>query len=205
VEREFDLEPGNVGIEVLIESALGLVHVDEIANASGRVESVIFGPLDFAASLGMPDTNLMEGGNDDATHVLTTVRTRVLVAARAASVAAIDGPYVEIGDEQGLNVSAKRAAMMGFDGKWSVHPDQIALINKAFTPSQASLDRARALLESYEAAVDGAGQGAQRFDGAMIDEATRKLALGVVRRGELSRLSHEASEPEPLAEPESLS
>jgi citrate lyase subunit beta / citryl-CoA lyase len=204
LEPEFEHALGNIGIEVLIESALGLVHVDEIASASRRVESVIFGPLDFAASLGMSDTDLIEDPANDAIHVLTTVRTRALVAARAAGVAAIDGPYVEIGHDEGLGVSARRAAMMGFDGKWSGHPDQIAPINKAFTPTQASFDRARALLESYEAAVNGKGQGALRFGGSMIDEATRKLALGVVRRGELGGLSDEASVLGPLTQPESL-
>lgn len=186
VERNHDLPVGGIGIEAQIEDAKGLVHVDEIAQASPRMVSLVYGPGDFAASMGMPSLSI--GGQPagyDIADAFHHVHTRIIVAARAAGIAAIDGPYVAIRDREGFRVSAGRASALGYDGKWVLHPDQIALGNEAFTPSVEEFERARRIMDAYAAAterVQGA-VGAITVDDDMVDEASIKVSRVVVARG----------------------
>jgi len=185
LERATGLPAGGIGIEAQIEDAAGLRDVDAIAAASPRLAALIFGPGDFTASLGMRSLDL--GGQPagylggDAYHY---VLMRILVAARAAGVQAIDGPYARIPDIEGLRTAATSAAALGFDGKWVLHPGQIPVVNEVFTPSAAEYERAAGILEAYEQATDGAVM----FGGEMIDEASRKMALAIAAKGRAAGL-----------------
>jgi citrate lyase subunit beta/citryl-CoA lyase len=173
---------GAIGIQVLIESAQGLSNVEAIAGASGRLQALIFGPADMAASLGMPALSaggLMPDYPGDHFHY---AKSRMLVAARAAGLRAIDGPHLAIDDLEGCRQGALRARALGFDGKWVVHPSQIEIVNEALTPTRAEYDRAVEILSAYERATAG-GAGAVRLGAEMIDEASRKMAERLVARG----------------------
>ncbi len=189
IELAVGLEPGTIGIEAQIEDAAGLALVDEIAAASARLEALVFGPADFMASLGMRSLTVgaqpagYAGG--DAFHY---AHLRILVAARAHGLQAIDGPFAAIEDVAGLQRSAASAAALGYDGKWVIHPGQIDTVNAEFSPSQADYDRAELLLEAYDYYTER-GRGAATLDGEMIDEASRKLALTAVARGRAAGLS----------------
>jgi len=171
-----------ISLEVQIETARGMAAVHAIAAAGWRLEALILGPIDLAADLGMPAVN--EGVADDPTmdaiwvHHLSTV----LVAARAHGLQAIDGPFPMLESEPGLERSARRSALVGFDGKWAINPIQLDTINRLFSPSQLEFERALAVIDA-QARSEAAGAGASRFEGEMIDEATRRLALRLVERG----------------------
>jgi citrate lyase subunit beta/citryl-CoA lyase len=165
-----------VGIQALIETAAGLSRADEIARAGERLESLIIGYADLAASLGRDPG----APGDDPWH---HARESVLVAARAAGLAPIDGPHLDIRDLDGLRAAARRARASGYDGKWALHPTQIEPLNEVFTPTEEELERARAVLDALEQARGGDGRaGAVMLDGEMIDEASAKLAEHVVAR-----------------------
>jgi citrate lyase subunit beta/citryl-CoA lyase len=167
-------EPASgVGLQALVETAGGLLRAGEIAAASPRLEALILGYLDLAASLGRAPGPVPP---ERWSHAQETL----LVAARAAGIQAIDGPYIEVRDDAGLRLRAEHARALGFDGKWAVHPRQLGIINAAFTPVDEELARARAILDALAGA---GGRGAVELDGEMIDEASRKLALQVVARG----------------------
>jgi citrate lyase subunit beta/citryl-CoA lyase len=178
LELAHDLEPGGIGVEVQIEDATGLVHCEAIA-AAPRVEALHFGPGDFSAAVGIPTTTIGGAPEGYPGDHLNHVYSRILIAARAAGVQAIDGPYGDLGDDDGLRTRARLARALGYDWKWSIHPGQIATINEIFTPTDPELARAEALLAAYEQAADGAA----RFEGEMVDEASRKMAERVVRAG----------------------
>jgi citrate lyase subunit beta / citryl-CoA lyase len=183
IERARGWPVGRIGLEVLIESAPGLQRVEEIAQASPRLEALIFGPGDLSASLGMDQLTI---GTPDSAYqgdIWHFALTRILVAARANGLLAIDGPYAAFADLNGLERSARKTAALGFDGKWVIHPSQIALVNRVYSPDPATYRRAEAILAAYRAATEGEGHGAVRFEGEMIDEATRKMAEAVARRG----------------------
>ena len=165
-----ELLPAGVGLEVQIETARGLVEVERIAAAGPPLEALVFGPGDFAASLGVPVLTIGAGSWEYALE-------RIAVAARAFGLQAVDGPYAVLRDLDGLRASAHRALAHGFDGKWVVHPDQIAPVNDVFTPSPEELERARRIL----AAADGA----VLLDGAMVDAASKRLAEAVLARAGL--------------------
>ena len=167
-----------VGLELLIETAVGLRHAPEIAEASERAECLIVGYADLAASLGRPPIAPAEDPRERWGPVLHTV----LVAARAAGIQAIDGPFFDIGDLPGCRAWADFARSLGYDGKWAIHPAQIAPLAEAFSPTDAELDAATALIETL-AASEADGRGAALHRGEMIDEASRKQALGVLARG----------------------
>ena len=176
VEQEVGRE-APVGLQALIETAPGLRHIHAIAHASPRLETLIVGYADLSASLGLPPDDDQAG--DRWHHVMATV----LVAARDADLQAIDGPYLAIEDLDGLRAFARRARGLGFDGKWALHPTQIDVLNDLFAPSSEELEQARAVLAALEAAEREGGHGAAMLDGAMIDEASRKLAERIVARG----------------------
>lgn len=177
-----------IALEAQIESPRGLVEVERIAASSDRLEALVFGPGDFAAALGVPQVSvgrIEPGYPGDQWHY---VRARIAIAARAFGLQAIDGPYAAVRDLDGFRESARRAVLLGFDGKWAVHPDQIASCNELFSPSPDQFDAAVALLEAYRRSVELEGAGAASHDGEMIDEASRKLAEGVVARGRAAGL-----------------
>ena len=168
-----------VGLQALIETAAGLVRVGEIAGAGLRLETMIVGYADLGASLGLPPQGLYPG---DRWH---WVRETVLVNARAAGLAAIDGPHLDLSDEDGLGSSALSARALGYDGKWAIHPSQLDPLNEIFSPTPEEFERARAVLEALEA---GGGRGAVQLDGEMIDEASRKQADQLIARGKAAGL-----------------
>jgi citrate lyase subunit beta/citryl-CoA lyase len=165
-----ELLPAGVGLEVQIETARGLVEVERIAATGGPLEALVFGPGDFAASLGVPVLTIGAGASEYAL-------ARIAVAARAFGLQPIDGPYAVLGKSAALDASARLALAHGYDGKWVIHPAQIELVNAVFTPSPADVERARGIL----AAADGA----LRLDGEMVDAATKRLAESVLARGTL--------------------
>jgi citrate lyase subunit beta/citryl-CoA lyase len=186
LERAHGLEVGRLGIEAQIENALGLNNVNEIAQASPRVETIIFGPADFMASINMKSLVVGEQpqGYDvgDAYHYILM---RILMAARAYGKQAIDGPYLQIKDVEGYKRVAGRSAALGFDGKWVLHPDQVAAANEVFSPRQDDYDHAENVLDAYEffTSAQGGAKGAVMLGDEMIDEASRKMALVISAKG----------------------
>jgi citrate lyase subunit beta/citryl-CoA lyase len=186
VEKTHGLEVGRIGIEAQIENALGLINVDGIAQASPRVETIIFGPADFMASINMKSLVVGEQppGYDvgDAYHYILM---RILMAARAFDKQAIDGPYLAIKDLDGYRRVAGRSAALGFDGKWVLHPDQVAAANEVFSPRQEDYDHAELILDAYDYSTSAAGgaRGAVMLGDEMIDEASRKMATVIAAKG----------------------
>jgi len=186
VERSVGIEVGRIGIEAQIENAPGLVNVDAIAAASPRVETIIFGPADFMASLNMRSLVVGEqpAGYDvgDAYHYILM---RILMAARAHDKQAIDGPYLQIRDLDGFRRVAGRSAALGFDGKWVLHPDQIDAANEIYSPAQGDYDHAELILDAYDwyTSDQGGRRGAVMLGDEMIDEASRKMAVVVAAKG----------------------
>jgi citrate lyase subunit beta/citryl-CoA lyase len=183
IELAKGYEVGRIGIEAQIEDARGLIACEQIATASPRMETLIFGPGDYSAAVGIPVTTI--GGVPDGSpgDHLNYLYSRNFVAARAAGIQAIDGPYGNIKDEEGLRARARIARALGLDGKWTIHPGQIDVVNEVFSPSRDEYERASAMLDAYRAAADEGGRGAAMFDGEMIDEANRKMAERVVEAG----------------------
>jgi citrate lyase subunit beta / citryl-CoA lyase len=186
VEKTMGYEVGRIGIEAQIENALGLINVDAIAAASPRVETIIFGPADFMASINMKSLVVGEQppGYDvgDAYHYILM---RILMAARAYGKQAIDGPYLQIRDVDGFTRVAGRSAALGFDGKWCLHPGQIDACNEVYAPRQDDYDHAELILDAYDYYTSAAGgaRGAVMLGDEMIDEASRKMALVVSAKG----------------------
>jgi citrate lyase subunit beta/citryl-CoA lyase len=186
IEKSNDLELCRLGIEAQIEKAKGLINVDAIAAASPRVETIIFGPADFMASINMRTLVVGEqpAGYDegDAYHYILM---RILMAARAYDKQAIDGPYLQIRDVEGYRRVAARAAALGFDGKWVLHPGQVDAANEVFSPKQDDFDHAELILDAYAHFTSEAGGklGAVMLGSEMIDEASRKMALVVSGKG----------------------
>lgn len=188
LERAAGLPLGRIGIEAQIEDAAGLAAVDGIAAASPRLQALVFGPADFMASIGIRSLEVgaqPAGYAGDAYHYPLM---RMLVAARANGLAAIDGPFLAIGDLAGLRRAAASTAALGYDGKWVLHPGQIEVVNEAFSPSQEEYDRAELILEAYEYYTTVEHRGAAMLGDEMIDEASRKLALVAAARGRAAGL-----------------
>jgi citrate lyase subunit beta/citryl-CoA lyase len=186
IEKTLGFAVGRIGIEAQIENALGLVNVDAIATASPRVETIIFGPADFMASINMKSLVVGEQppGYDvgDAYHYILM---RILMAARANDLQAIDGPYLQIRDLDGFRRVAGRSAALGFDGKWVLHPGQIEVANEVYSPTQEDYDHAELILDAYQYHTSEAGgmRGAVMLGDEMIDEASRKMATVVSAKG----------------------
>ena len=188
VEQAAGLPSGTVSIEAQIEDAAGLAAVEAIAASSRRLVSLVFGPADFMASIGMRSLTVggqPEGYAFDAHHYPLM---RMLVAAKANGLQAIDGPYAKIGDIDGLRAAATSVAALGFDGKWVLHPGQVEVVNEVFTPSPADYARAVGILDAYRQATEVDRRGAVMLDGEMIDEASRKMALAIAAKGEAAGL-----------------
>jgi citrate lyase subunit beta/citryl-CoA lyase len=189
LERSLGLPVGRIGIEPQVEDAAGLLAVDAIA-AGPRVQAVVFGPADFMASVAM--RTLVVGEQPpgyepgDAFHYPLL---RILLAARAAGVQAVDGPYLQIRDADGFRRQARRTAALGYDGKWVLHPGQIDAANEVFSPDQGDYDHAELILDAYAHATTVRQVGAVMLGDEMIDEASRKMALVIAAKGRAAGLT----------------
>jgi citrate lyase subunit beta/citryl-CoA lyase len=190
LEKALGLQIGRIGIEAQIENAAGLVNVDSIAAASPRVETIIFGPADFMASINMKSLVVGALHPDYPGDPFHYILMRILMAARMHDKQAIDGPYLQIRDTDGFREVAKRSAALGFDGKWVLHPDQIEVANEVYSPSQADYDHAELILDAYEfhTSEEGGKLGAVMLGDEMIDEASRKMALVIAAKGRAAQM-----------------
>jgi citrate lyase beta subunit len=166
-----------IGLEASIETALGMLNVKEIAFASPRLETLVFGIADYGASLTMPSSGVSGHGDaeEDLIHRWHFPLSRMVMAAKAAGLAAIDAPFGDFKDETGLKKSCQQAASLGYDGKWAIHPAQLDTINETFTPSAEDISRAQIILKAYEE-VKASGEVATALDGRMVDAASVRLA-----------------------------
>jgi len=178
IELAVGLELGKVKIEAQIENAQGLVNVDDVARATERLTALHFGPGDFAASLHMPLRSIGTMDECDEAypgHRFHYAMQRIVVAARAAGLRAVDGPVADYRDEEGLRESCLLARSLGFDGKWCIHPAQIEVVNEVFSPTEREIEWAKKVVKAYEEA-SAAGSGSISVDGQMVDAASIKLA-----------------------------
>ncbi|KAA0233687.1 MAG: L-malyl-CoA/beta-methylmalyl-CoA lyase [Acidimicrobiales bacterium] len=194
VEINAGLPENHIGIEAQIETTTGLINVEEICAASPRLETIIFGPADFAASMEMPvltgGVQIPEYPGDHFHYVFS----KILMAGRANGLQVIDGPYLKIRDMDGFRDYVNRTKILGYDGKWALHPDQVSVLNELFSPTQEQFDHAHALLEAYREATEEDRRGAVMFGDEMIDEASRKMATKFVRRGARAGLRRSESD-----------
>ncbi|SIS55863.1 L-malyl-CoA/beta-methylmalyl-CoA lyase [Paracoccus saliphilus] len=184
-----------LGFEVIIESAAGICHVEEIAAASPRMQAVSLGAADFAASMGMATTGIggtqenyymhREGQNywSDPWH---WAQAKIVAACRSHGVLPVDGPFGDFSDKEGFMAQARRSATLGMVGKWAIHPSQIALANEVFSPSDTAVTEAREILAAMEEAKRS-GAGATVYKGRLVDIASIKQAEVIVRQAELIR------------------
>jgi citrate lyase subunit beta/citryl-CoA lyase len=178
IELDGELPPGKIALEAQIETAEGLTNVDAIVRSTNRLGALHFGPGDFAASLGMPQTSLGTRDEWDEAypgHRFGYVMQRMVVAARAAGLRAVDGPVADHRDEEGLRAACRLARALGFDGKWCIHPAQVPAVNEVFSPTEGEISWAEKVVEAYEAAK-AAGSGAVSVDGQMVDAASIRMA-----------------------------
>ena len=192
-----------IGFEVLIETALGMANVEAIAQSSKRLEAMSFGVADYAAST-RARTTVIGGVNKDS-GVLTdkdadgkrhyfwtdpwhAAQTRMMVACRAYGLRPIDGPFGDFNDPEGFIAAANRAAVLGYEGKWAIHPSQIELANRVFTPSEAEVTKAKRIMEAMAQAAKE-GKGAVSLDGRLIDIASIRMAEALLKKAESIRAS----------------
>jgi citrate lyase beta subunit len=172
--------PHRIGIEVLIETALGMANVEAIAAGRGRLEVLHFGVADYAASNRARTVNIGGLNPDYPGDQWHFALSRMTVACRAYGLRAVDGPFGDFKDPEGYRLAARRGAALGIEGKWAIHPSQIALANEVFTPPEAEVTRARRILDALDAAARE-GRGAAQLDGRMIDAASARMAENIVR------------------------
>jgi len=173
---------GHIAIEAQIESAAGMANVEQIARASRRLETLIFGPADYAASIGAPVLSIGAYDLGYPGHIWHAALSRIVVAAKAAGLEAIDGPYGAYQDVEGLRTSALLARQLGCDGKWAIHPAQLDPLNEIFSPTDAEVARAREILARYDQALGHEGRGAVALDSDLVDAASLRLAERVLAR-----------------------
>ncbi|MCU0869053.1 MAG: CoA ester lyase [Burkholderiales bacterium] len=187
-----------IGFEVLIETALGMANVEAIAQSSRRLEAMSFGVADYAASTRArttviggvhPDSVVLSDRDADGrretfwTDPWHAAQTRMMVACRAYGLRPVDGPFGDFGDADGYRAAARRAAVLGYEGKWAIHPSQIALANEVFTPTAAEVTKARRIVEAMAEAAK-AGKGAVSLDGRLIDIASIRMAEALLRKAD---------------------
>ena len=168
-----------IGVEALVETALGMANVEAVAASSPRLEALHFGVADYAASCRARTITIGGLNPDYPGDQWHSALCRMLVACRANGRRAIDGPFGDFRDPEGFTAGARRAAALGYDGKWAIHPSQIDLANEVFTPPEAEVEQARRVLYALEEAA-AAGRGAAQLDGRMIDAASARMARNVV-------------------------
>ena len=182
-----------IGFEVIIESAAGISHVEEIAAASPRLQAMSLGAADFAASMGMATTGI--GGTQEHYYMHREgakywsdpwhwAQAAIVAACRTHGVLPVDGPFGDFSDDEGFRAQARRSATLGMVGKWAIHPKQIALANEVFTPSDEAVQEAREILAAMEDAKTR-GEGATTYKGRLVDIASIKQAEGIVRQIEM--------------------
>jgi malyl-CoA/(S)-citramalyl-CoA lyase len=169
-----------LGIEVLIETALGMVNVEAIAQASRRLEAMHFGVADFAASVRARTVSIGGLNPDYPGDQWHAALSRMITACRAFGLRPLDGPYGDFRDADGYLAAARRAAALGCEGKWAIHPSQVPLANEVFTPPAAEVERARRILRALDDAARE-GRGAAQLDGRMIDAASARMAQNIVQ------------------------
>ncbi len=189
VEKKSGLPVGHIGIEAQIETTGGLINVEEICAASPRLETIIFGPADFAASMEMPvltgGVSIPEYPGDHFNYVFS----KILMAGRANGLQVIDGPFLKIRELDSLREFSQRTRVLGYDGKWALTPDQVGVLNEVYSPTQEQFDKAWDILDAYRKATEDDRTGAVMFGDEMIDEASRKMATKFVTRGERAGLT----------------
>lgn len=182
-----------IGFEVIIESAAGIAHVEEIAAASPRLQAMSLGAADFAASMGMQTTGIggtqesyymLQGGNQYWSDPWHWAQANIVAACRTHGVLPVDGPFGDFSDDDGFRAQARRSATLGMVGKWAIHPKQVALANDVFTPSQDAVTEAREILAAMEEAK-AKGEGATVYKGRLVDIASIKQAEVIVRQAEM--------------------
>jgi len=182
-----------ISLEVIIESAAGLAHVEEIAASSPRLQAMSLGAADFAASMGMQTTGI--GGTQENYYMLHEgqkywsdpwhwVQTAIVAACRTHGILPVDGPFGDFSDDEGYIAQARRSATLGMVGKWAIHPKQIALANQVFTPSEEQVREAREILAAMEQAKAN-GEGATVYKGRLVDIASIKQAEVIVKQAEM--------------------
>jgi malyl-CoA/(S)-citramalyl-CoA lyase len=182
-----------LGFEVIIESAAGITHVEEIAAASPRLQAMSLGAADFAASMGMQTTGI--GGTQENYYMHREgakywsdpwhwAQAAIVAACRTHGVLPVDGPFGDFSDDDGFRAQARRSATLGMVGKWAIHPKQVALSNEVFTPSEAAVAEAREILAAMEQAK-ASGQGATVYKGRLVDIASIKQAEVIVKQSEM--------------------
>ncbi|MDP7598782.1 MAG: CoA ester lyase [Acidimicrobiales bacterium] len=168
-----------IGIEVLIETTLGMANVEAIATSSSRLEAMHFGVADYAASCRARTTSIGGLNPDYPGDQWQAALSRMLVACRAYGLRPIDGPYGDFNDPDGFMLGARRAAALGYEGKWAIHPSQVDLANEVFSPLEEEVERAGRILAAL-AEAEAEGRGAAQLDGRMIDAASARMADNVV-------------------------
>lgn len=168
-----------VGLEALIETALGMANVEAIARFGGRLEALHFGVADFAASMRARTVNIGGLNPDYPGDQWHAAISRMVTACRAFGLRAIDGPFGDFSDPEGYKAGARRAAALGCEGKWAIHPSQVTLANEVFSPTSAEVTKARRIIEELRAA-EAQGKGAASLDGKMIDAASERMAQNVL-------------------------
>lgn len=189
IEKAHGIEH-SIGIEVLIETALGMANVEMIAQSSRRLEAMHFGVADYAASVRARTTNIGGLNPDYPGDQWHAGISRMVAACRAYGLRAIDGPFGDVNDPDGYVASGRRAAALGCEGKWAIHPSQIALANQIFTPPENEIDWAKRTLEALEEA-EREGRGAIAVDGKMIDAASARMAQTIVQTSDAIETSHQ--------------
>lgn len=172
--------PRRIRLEALIEEVEALINVEEIARSSPRLEALIFGPGDFSASQGVRLTAVSSYPGD----LWHYARNKIVVAARAAGIEAIDGPYADFRNADGYRQEATRSSVLGFVGKWAIHPSQIDIANEVYSPTKHEVERARTLVQAYLEAEAG-GLGAVAVNGVMVDAASVRILRNVIARADL--------------------
>ncbi len=188
MEAKLGLPIGGIGLEVLIEETEALARVEEIAACCPRLEALILGVGDLSASQGIRAGHIGGGGDRYPGDLWHYARNRMIVAARAAGIDAVDGPYANFRDDDGYRREAGWSATLGAVGKWAIHPSQIALANEVYSPTPQEIDRARAVVAAVREA-ETAGAGAANLGGTMIDAATARIFETVLVRAEQAGLA----------------
>jgi len=179
IEQAKGFEPGRIGLEALIETAIGMANVEDVAKYPNRIEALHFGVADYAASL-RSRTVVIGGLNPDYPgDQWHASLTRMLIACRSYGLRAIDGPFGGIDDPEGYMLSARRAAALGYEGKWAIHPSQIKMANEVFSPTDKEVEKAERMVVALKEA-EAQGKGAASLDGKMIDAASERMARNVI-------------------------
>ena len=188
LEAELGLEPGRIGIEVLIEETEALARVEEIAGCSPRLEALILGVGDLSASQGIRSGHIGASGQRYPGDMWHYARNRMIVAARAHGLDAVDGPFGNFRDPDGYRREAEWATTLGAVGKWAIHPSQVPIANEVFSPTEEEIERARATVEAVRRA-EAEGAGAADLGGVMIDAATARIFEAVLERAQRAGLA----------------